>query len=415
MNERRQRIEAALWGLFAGDALAMPAHWFYGRDRLREAFDGGIRDYAAAPHPHPESFMVGMEYHPDVERARAAGRDYDILHGHARFYDTSFSELEMDTGERESEHGNATPALEDRYHYHHGLGAGENTNAAVLARVLMRSVVAHGRYDEEAFLDDFVAFMTGEEKRDPYLEIYLRMWFERYAEGRDRRDCAATQREVWSIGSMGGMIRPLVLSMLGGDSYLGLGMAIGHQWLTHRSENVAAALGVAVPMLSRLLAGEPAREALAACGRGLRVPEVTGEEMHRLYREHEGPGNIPEREMWELHTRLAGEAFDAADWAARFDEDEVILERLATACYPEHGLPLSLFLACKHDFEPRAALLANANAGGDNVHRGALLGILAGAAAGELPAELCQGLADHDELAGEIGAFAEVAAGGADW
>jgi predicted peptidase len=29
---REQRIQNALWGLFAGDALAMPAHWFYKYD-----------------------------------------------------------------------------------------------------------------------------------------------------------------------------------------------------------------------------------------------------------------------------------------------------------------------------------------------------------------------------------------------
>ena len=47
-------------------------------------------------------------------------------------------------GERESEHGNATPAKEDRYHYHHDLKAGENTLGANLIRVFMRSVVGAG-------------------------------------------------------------------------------------------------------------------------------------------------------------------------------------------------------------------------------------------------------------------------------
>jgi hypothetical protein len=35
---RRQRIENALWGLFAGDALAMPAHWFYQLENIRTTF-----------------------------------------------------------------------------------------------------------------------------------------------------------------------------------------------------------------------------------------------------------------------------------------------------------------------------------------------------------------------------------------
>ena len=117
-RERTQRIRNALWGLFVGDALAMPAHWFYSLENLRETFDGGLSGYQAAPHPHPESFMVGMGYRPDVTSADRLGRRYDILHEHARFYETSYSDLGIATGERESQHGNATPSLDERYHYH---------------------------------------------------------------------------------------------------------------------------------------------------------------------------------------------------------------------------------------------------------------------------------------------------------
>ena len=219
---RRERVEGALWGLFAGDALAMPAHWFYGIENLRDRFDGGLRGYENAPHPHPESFMVGMSYHPDVETANRLGRRFDIVHQHARFYDTSFSQLEIATGERESEHGNATPKLEDRYHYHHGLKAGENTVAAHLVRVLMRSVIENGRYDEDAFLDAFVAFLTTAGRRkDPYLEIYLRAWFENYSRGLPLHACAERQRVVWSIGSHGGLIRPMALLHAGGNELSG--------------------------------------------------------------------------------------------------------------------------------------------------------------------------------------------------
>ena len=52
---------------------------------------------------------------------------------------------------------------------------------------------------------------------------------------------------------------------------------------------------------------------------------------------------------------------------------------------------------------------ANANAGGDNVHRGAVLGLLVGAATDEVPERLKRGLTAYDELATEIAAFAELA------
>ncbi len=394
----------------------MPAHWFYSLDNIRTAFDGGIVGYEAAPHPHPESFMVGMGYHPDLVSAEKHDRPYDILHEHARFYDTSYSQLEIVADERETEHGNATPKLEDRYHYHHGLGKGENTTAAQLVRVLMRSVIRRGRYEEDAFLDDFVAFMTTpSERKDPYLEIYLRSWFENYSRGHPMTACAERQRRVWSIGSHGGMIRPMTLSLLAATEYQGLGFALEHQCLTHRSENVAAALGVTVPLLQDLLSGKPPVSSATERSRSLRVPNLTGEELYAKYREHQGPGNIPHREMWELHTDLSEEPFDLPQLAADHKVEDVVRKKFGTVCYPEHGLPLLLFLAAKHDFELEAALLANANAGGDNVHRGAVLGLLVGAASDDVPSHLREGLAETDAIGNEIDAFAKIASGAKPW
>ena len=416
MNDSRQtRIKNALWGLFAGDALAMPAHWFYKIQNIKDTFDGGITQYVAAPHPHPESFMVGMGYHPDVKAAQSLGRPYDTLHDHARFYDTSFSDLQIATGERESEHGNATPSLEDRYHYHHGLKAGDNTTAAQLVRMLLRSVAKEGRYDEDAFLREFVAFMTTPGNlKDPYQEIYLRSWFENFSRGRPPHSAAERQRRVWSIGSHGGMIRPLVLSLLADTDYLALGMAVEHQNLTHRSENVTAALGITVPLLQDLIAGDNPMQAATKRSASLRVPKITGEEMFAMYREHKGPGNIPSQTMWQLHTQLSDTPFDLTAIAQESPED-VVLRQLGTACYPEHGLPLLLYCAAHHQFDAEAALLANVNAGGDNVHRNAVLGLLVGAATESFPEHLREGLSDVEALQNEIDAFVKVAASGDVW
>jgi ADP-ribosyl-[dinitrogen reductase] hydrolase len=228
-ERRRRRIRNALWGLFIGDALAMPAHWFYSLKNIKEVFNGGIRGYNSPPHPHPESFMVGMDYNPDVETAKRLGRGYDILHEHVRFYSTSFSALDIGTAERESEHGHRVPRMEDRFHYHHGLKAGENTLGAHLVRVLMRTVIQNGRYDPEAFLHGFIEHLTTPGKnRDPYTEIYIRRWFENYSRGLPPEACAQQQRKAWSIGAHGGMIRPLVLSLLLESSYQGLGFSIEH-------------------------------------------------------------------------------------------------------------------------------------------------------------------------------------------
>jgi hypothetical protein len=305
------------------------------------------------------------------------------------------------------------PQLDDRYHYHHGLKAGENTLAAHLVRVLMRSVIQHGRYDQSVFLSDFIEHLTTPGRnRDPYCEIYIRRWFENYSHGLPLHACAELQRNVWSIGSHGGVLRPLVISAIAESAYQGLGLAIEHQNLTHRSENVAGALGVLVPLLNALLTGAEPRQAIAATASQIRTPRVTGEALFAAYRDHQGPGNIPQNEMWLFHTSLSDVPFEVDRIVRQHEESDVINRLFATACYPEHGLPLLLYIAQNHGVDVEATLLANANAGGDNVHRGMVLGLIVGAANDELPQHLMKGLNAFDELQTEIDAYADIAASG---
>jgi ADP-ribosyl-[dinitrogen reductase] hydrolase len=412
-EKRGERIRQALWGLFIGDALSMPAHWFYSLNNIKKAFDGGIRGFSPPPHPHPESFMVGMDYGPDVETARRLGRKYDILHEHARFYRTSYSQLILETPDQEGEHGHAVPRLEDRFHYHHGLQAGENTLGAQLVRVLMRSVIENRGYDPDRFIEGFIEHLTTPGmNRDPYTEIYIRRWFEKYSRGFHVYDCAEHQRRAWSIGAHGGMIRPLVLSLLVKSGYQGLGVAIEHQNISHRSENVASALGIIVPLIHAILQGADPIRAVASHARAVRIPRVTGEELFAAYRGHHGPENIPKDEMWRLHTELRDIPFDVERLAREHSDEEVVRTMFATACYPEHGLPLLLYLAVKHGFDFEDALLANANAGGDNVHRGMILGLILGAACERIPEHLVEGLMACQELRAEIDAFTDIAVDG---
>ena len=413
MTTRRDRIEAALWGLFIADALAMPAHWYYNRDNLRRDFDGGVKGYVDPPHPHPEAFMVGMGYNPNIAKAADHGRAYDILHDHARFYQTSWSEPSIRRTTREGEHGNAVAEESQRIHYHHGLSAGENTLNAHLARVLIRSVNARGGYEAGAFLDDFITHMTtAGVNHDPYTEVFLRRWFENWCAGAAPHAAAQMQRDNWSIGSHGGMIRPLVLAMLSANAYQGVGMAVEHQALTHRSETVASGLAVTVPLLFDLLAGEDAEAAFRKAAAEVHPAAIKGEELFAEYRAHQGPGNIPDDAMWAFHMKLRREPLDL-DAMVAMGEEAVIRSEFGTVCYIEQGLPMMLFLAAHEDYEFERTLLLNVNAGGDNVNRGMPLGILMGAAAGQVPTALKEGLADYDELAEEIGRFSDIAISGA--
>jgi len=200
-----------------------------------------------------------------------------------------------------------------------------------------------------------------------------------------------------------------VISTLAESAYQGLGLAIEHQNLTHRSENVASALGVLTPLFSSLLDGGDPRQMISKFAQHIHLPHITGEGLSAAYRDHNGPGNIPKEDMWKFHTMLTGTPFDLDRLIQDYTESEVVRSLFATACYPEHGLPLLLYFALNCNVDVENTLLANTNAGGDNVHRGMVLGLVVGAANDEIPSHLMQGLVAFEELQTEIVDFTEIA------
>ena len=71
----------------------------------------------------------------------------------------------------------------------------------------------------------------------------------------------------------------------------------------------------------------------------------------------------------------------ALEWSK--DPDEVVVgTRVSPACYIADAFPASLYLAWKYAGDFEGGVTANANVGGDNCHRGAVLGALIGGAVG---------------------------------
>ncbi len=409
-TEKKQRIINALWGLFIGDALAMPAHWYYQPANIPKLFGGSVKTYEAPPHPHVEAFLVGGKYLPDVAQAKKLGRKYDILFQHARFYKTSYTDFDK-SGFEYDEDGNLN--IKDRYHYHHGLDAGENTLNAQLVRVLMRQIVAAGKYQPDKFIADFIEYMTSQGlNNDPYTEGYLRAWFENYSTGLPPAFCASNQRSNPGLNALGGLIRPLVLALAAGDESQALAFAAQHQQLTHRSESIGAGLAVIVPAIHQIINGINPKGVIENQSAKLRLPKYEGLELFRKYQEYGGPAAVPQDVMWQLHQTFADETWDIKTFTANQSETKVVKKIFSTACYVEHGVPMLLYLAYKYNFSFEEALLANVNVGGDNVHRGMALGMLLGAASHEIPQNLIAGLKAREALEKEIEAFAEIAVGG---
>jgi len=75
---------------------------------------------------------------------------------------------------------------------------------------------------------------------------------------------------------------------------------------------------------------------------------------------------------------------------------------LSPACYITDSWPAVLYLACRYQDDALKALLINTNVGGDNVHRGAVLGVLSGLINGFEPAGLFERLTEYQSINREI-------------
>eukprot|EP00760_Papus_ankaliazontas_P036091 PhM_4_TR8189/c0_g1_i1/m.81782 len=419
IETKKSRVKNALWGLFVADALSMPVHWYYNRDNILKDFGPkGVTTFEAPRASHPESFLAGAPYSPDVETATRLGRKYDFLHGNRTFFSGSYMPPKT---EEQIAAEQARAARGEKPHYHEGLKAGENTLNAELVRLLLNTcvVAGNGSYDETAFMAAFVDFFTTPGRNtDCYSEVTIRLWFENYSKGGDVRNCAPHQTDVWSVGSMGGLVRPLVVSMLiaakGGSELQAVGAALEHLNLTHRSSIVSQALVALVPLLYKLITNETVnnesnvKEMWYKASRKIHPPKITGEGIQAIEREYKGPSNIPKDVMWRIHNDLQDKPLDLDALVALHDPNEVINKQFRAACYPEHGVPLILYFGARHSFDFESSVLEDVNAGGDNVHRAAILGLLLGAAAHPgVPEHLIRGLRHHAELEKEITAFVD--------
>jgi ADP-ribosylglycohydrolase len=328
------RVEGALFGLMIGDALAMPAHWYYNRHALRRDY-GTITDYLPPRNPHPDSILWRSHYKVSDPR-------FDILHDQARFWGTS------------------------GIHYHQFLQAGENTLNLKLCRLLMQSLTESNGYNPDHYLDRYIAFMTtAGSHRDTYIEEYHRHFFSRLAAGHSPSRCGIQEKH---IGGLVGLV-PIIVYYRH-DSQKAAEAARNHLSLSHRGQRMEIAADFLIETLLRVLQGESIEMVLAAG-------------------------------MTDQTNPFFGHPFKK--W--RQMPDEVVVGRhLSTACYVEDAVPAVIFLAARYAKDTEKALIVNTNLGGDNAHRGAILGALLGAANGleSFPERWVKDLLDYEHLDQDI-------------
>jgi ADP-ribosylglycohydrolase len=221
-RDTNQKCKAALWGLYIGDALAMPVHWYYNRDSLYEDY-GGVTGYLAPKNPHPGSILFRSSY-------TAPGPKGEILHDQAPYWG------------REGTH----------FHYHQFLKAGENTLNLKLCSLLIHSLNDRGGYDAEDYLGRYIAFMTTPgTHRDTYIEECHRNFFINYAKGVPPRQCGTVEKH---IGGLPGIVPIVVYHHAQPDR--ARQAALEHLALTHPGEKMRSAGALLIELLISVLAGE---------------------------------------------------------------------------------------------------------------------------------------------------------------
>lgn len=277
-----------------------------------------LRDYGVV-----DRFLPPRNPHPDSILWRSklprTSEKYDILRDQAQYWGR------------------------ENIHYHQFLKAGENTLNFRLARELYSLVRKTGDYDKEAWLDLYIARMLEPGwHNDTYIEECHREFFSRLARGTAPAKCGIAD------GHIGGLAHvPALVAALEGSPLDEVAATVRtHVSLTHNHPGVLRAADT----LTRLL--------------------------HAVASE-----SLPLREAIHRHAADWLSSGKAATWENKQDL-EIVGRKFSPACYIDQAMPASLFLAWKYHENFSEGVTANAMCGGDNCHRGAVVGSLLGAACG---------------------------------
>lgn len=302
---------------------------------------------------------VAMPVHWYYDTA-ALDRDYGEIHGYlaprnphsGSILWRSHYEARNETGE--ILHDQAQYWGQRGVHYHQFLAPGENTVNYQLAIELYRSVVASGFYDADAWLALYIERMrTPGWHRDTYLEEYHRAFFDHFAQGRDPRSCGIVDVHVGGLAPVPALMAALD-SVSSGPDQIDENTIRSHVALTHHGPDVDMAALTLIRLLAAIADGFGVREAI----------------------ETHGNGYIGRRRLEKL---------------AKEDDRVIIGRRFSPACYLPESFTASLCLAWKYAEDFTGGILANARCGGDNCHRGAVVGALLGAG-NEIPGKWIEGL-----------------------
>eukprot|EP00746_Dinoflagellata_sp_MGD_P058542 gnl/MRDRNA2_/MRDRNA2_250521_c0_seq1.p1 gnl/MRDRNA2_/MRDRNA2_250521_c0~~gnl/MRDRNA2_/MRDRNA2_250521_c0_seq1.p1 ORF type:complete len:297 (-),score=32.33 gnl/MRDRNA2_/MRDRNA2_250521_c0_seq1:34-855(-) len=245
------RVGGALWGLYIGDALAAPTHWYYGgyAQVLRD-YGGPIRGYTK-----PNEMLQGSIM--NLSNTGGGGRGSDsgeiigkvINHGKKKYWTRSGS-----------------------YHYHCTLEKGENTLEAQLTRVVCKSIAENGgHFHPDDFRQRYIEFMiTPGTHNDCYASTCHRMFFANLSKGLPPESCPDNDHH--NVDTIDGLILsiPVALASYSHPAAAAIDKAASCIAVTRNSTVLPGYAEGLTMMIRKVLDGTPLPTVLASdIGEGL--------------------------------------------------------------------------------------------------------------------------------------------------
>ena len=356
-KDLENKLRGAIWGFFAGDALASPTHWFYGgQQQVIQEYGQPINDYTK-PNQQLRGSILNKSDPNGGGRIKYNSKNSDISiigdvinHGKLSYWSPSKS-----------------------YHYHATLQQGEITLEASLARVLMKSIVeTNGEFQPDNFRDAYMRFMQSPNSHnDTYASTCHRMFFANLIlQKLSPENCP--DNDSHNVDAIDGLVLPTIVALAG----------LGKEKSKAAKSSAACAAVIRKSDILESCAAKWSRVVLGAFEDEAGFSKCLSGFSKETIKRKPNPN-----------------ASDASGMSA---------------CYLSSSLPGLIDQIARHSPDCSSsgeavwrALLSNANIGGENVHRGSILGAVLGGRAGfdALPRKLVDGLYGKTELEQEIEAF----------
>lgn len=321
-------FQNAFIGSLVADAVSMPVHWYYNPNTIDKDY-GDFHHFLTPQNPHPDSILWRSKYETSSEKD-------DILHEQSKHW-----------GQR-------------GIHYHQFLKAGENTLNLKLACELYRTIIKHGEFNNESWLERYAEVMlTAGWHNDTYAEEYHRAFFKNYSRGKKLSNCGIKDIHIGGLSLIPALLAGLEALDMTEENYLLKSTRALIQGTHTHNVTISAAED-----LTRILFALNQRAEIRSTLQTLRL------------------SNIPLNSIKK--------------WEGMKDR-KVVGEILSPACYLPESFTAAIYFAWKYSDDFSLAILANAKVGGDNCHRGVVVGSIVGMQTG-IPKKWLEDLVAMEEL-----------------